>query len=458
MKTLVYATPQEIEKWLPLIEGTGNWKDFVSACPKIRHTDYALMARLFENFESQGAEKELHESTTSGDVTGSFNPILIAMMRRTLPAQIGSRIFGTQPMNGPTGTVFAARAVFGNDTNTPVNRTNSVILILADATAFAVGDSIASTDDDTVADPTETAVGTVLHKDSNTLLVKTLSGTWTVGEEVQDAATVAQNGGVTTISAVLENEALFKVVLPSYTGPYSTANGEALAKDMKEMSLRIDQTTVTATTSKVKAKWSQESEDDIRAIHKMSAESMLQQIASDEIIMEMNRRFIDYVDGKVTYTSSFDYTTADGLWEGHKYGNLVNAISRSQMKVSTQSYRGRATWAIVSPAVLAALETSGRLDKTGTDPINEVYCGRCLNMDIFVNMYAADDSVLLGYKKDDFDAGIFYCPYIPLRITKGYGEEDGQPRAFFTTRYAIADNPFGAAYYIHKLTVANLPA
>ena len=437
-----------IDKWLPIIEGQGDWKSFVSACPKVKQTDYAVLAQLFENIET------LAERTNSANGTGDYSPILIPMLRRVMPALIGPQIFGTQPMNGPTGIIFILRAVYQNDSVNSLSRTNSVILTLADGTGFDAGTDIVQG-----GTSTGTGNGVVRYREGNNVLVEVESGTFVAGagEQVDDADPYA--AAATTIAAVYENEALFNVILSGYTGQYATATGESLRTDMKEIGFNIEKTTATAATRKLKAKWTEELEQDLRAIHNMDAEAVLSGVASDEVIMEMNRQFINLIATKATNTTAFDYSTADGRWEFEKYQNLAAAISRAKRVIATNSKRGQGTFAIVSPAVLSVLETSGRLDSSNVDPVQKVYAGRAMGMDIFVDLYATSNNIYIGYKgSSEMDAGIFYCPYIPLQIRKGYGEEDGQPRAFFSTRYALQDNPFGAANYFQTVTVANLPA
>lgn len=445
---LEQVNQETIEKWLPIIEGSGDWTDFVSECPKVKSSEYATMARLFENIES------LSERTNSANGTGDYSPILIPMMRRVMPALIGPQIFGTQPMGSPSGLIFILRAIYQNDSVNTVNDDNSVILTLADATGFTVGGDIVQG-----GTSTGDGNGVIRHIEGNNILVEVESGTFVAGagEQVDDADPYAASA--TTISAVYTNEALFNIIFSNYTGTYATATGESKASDMKEVGFNIEKTTVTAKTRKLKAKWTEELEQDLRAVHNMDAEAVLSGVASDEVIMEMNREFIALIGTKATNTTAYDYDTADGRWEFEKYQNLAAAISRAKRSIATQSKRGQGTWMIVSPAVLSVLETSGRLDSTGVDPIQKVYCGRALGMDVFVDLYATSNSIYVGYKGgSEMDAGIFYCPYIPLQIRKGYGEEDGQPRAFFSTRYALQDNPFGAANYLQTVTIANLPA
>lgn len=442
--------PEVLDKWLPLLEGSGKWEPFVSACPKLLKKDYHIMAQLLENTESL---KDLSERTGVGQGVGSFSPILIPMMRRVMPSLIGMQIFGTQPMSGPTGLIFALRAVYQNDTDNPVDRTNSVILTLADATlgssGFAVGTDISSTGD--------AGQGTVRHIEGNNILVEINAGAFAVNDDVDN--TTNFGGAETTVAAVYDNEALYKIVFSNYTGTYATATGEDLSTDMKEVGFHIETDTVTAKTRKLKAKWTEELEQDLQAIHNMNAERLLSSIASDEITLEMNREFIALVSANSGATTPYDFNSVDGRWELEKYQNLMAMISRVKRDVAVQNRRGQATFMIVSPAVLSAIESSGKLSTENVDPMNTSYAGKAMGMDVYVDIYATSDDIELGYKgPTELDAGIFYCPYIPLQIRKGFGEEDGQPRTFFHTRYGVQDNIFGAENYYQTISVANLPA
>jgi hypothetical protein len=379
-----------------------------------------------------------------------------------MPALIGNDIFGTQPMSGPSGMIFALKSLYTNDSVNPIAHNAGKILVLADASGFVVGDSIASTDDDTVVDPVETAVGVVRHIEGNTILVDTISGTWTSGEEVVNAATVAQNAGITTISAVYDAETLQNVVFTNYSGTYATSAGEALSTDMKETGFEVISTTVNAKTRKLKAKWTLELEDDLKAVHGMNAEQLLTGFSSDEMIREMNGEFINTVKGYAGETNTFTYSGAvdtQGRYENEKYQALANEISRQKLYVSQTSMRGQATWMIVSPGVLTALEALGM--QRNTDPLDNTYMGTYKNMNVYVDLFntEAQDFIYFGYKgNSEIDAGMFYCPYVPLKINKGYGEEDNIPRLFFSTRYGLVENPFGASSFYRKLVVADLPS
>ena len=456
-----FVSDEIIEKWMPIIEGQKKWKNFVSACPKVAAKDHGLMAQLFENVEN------LTEGSNTSKGVGNYSPILIPMLRRVMPALIGPQIFGTQPMSGPTGLIFAWRAVYAMDSvagNTVLTRANSVILTVADGTLAVVGQNMAQTTDNSQATPTITATGLIRHVEGNNILVETLSGTFTVSTGATDVVefdtlTIIQGAGDTTVSATYENEALHHIIFSNYTGSMTTANGEALGTDMKELDFDVQTATITAKTRKLKAKWTNELEQDLKAVHNMNAESLLKVLAGDQIIMEMNREFISLVDSKVGSTVAWDYSGADGRWELEKYQNLVATISRVKRQIATSTKLGQATFMIVSPAILSVLESSGRLSTEGSDPVATAFAGTALGMKCFVDIWATNDDILLGYKgPTEIDAGIFYGPYIPVQVRKGIGEEDGQPRTFFSTRYGVVDNLFGAENYYKKITTANIPA
>lgn len=446
-----------LDKWMPLLEGTGKWESFVSTCPKLGSMDYATVAQLLENTET------LKERTNVAQGVGDFSPILIPMLRRVMPSLIGMQIFGTQPMSGPTGLIFALRAVYQNDSVNPINRAVSIMVTLAaDALTsnFVIGGDWSVTAD--------AMTGKVRDIDGNNMLLEVTSGTLDAtytGDIDNTAAFVAAE---TTVVTTYENEALFKIVFKNYTGTYSTADGENLSTDMKEVGFNIETSTVTAKTRKLKAKWTEELEQDLMAIHNMNAERLLTSIASDEIVIEMNREFIALIAAKAGTSTIWDFNATvageTGRWELEKYQTLMSHIARQKRQLAVTNRRGMATFMIVSPAVLSVIEAAGKLSTENVDPVKTSFAGKAMGMDCYVDIYATSpdgvsDYMQLGYKgPNEIDAGIFYAPYIPLQIKKGFGEEDGQPRTFFHTRYGIADNLFGAGDYYHTIDVQNLPA
>ena len=445
-----------IDKWMPLLEGKDKWENFVKSCPKLDEKHYATVAQMLENTE----QMKLEERTTTTQGVGSFSPILIPMLRRIMPSLISMEIVGTQPMSGPTGLIFALRAVYQNTTDNPVNRANSIIITVAnvfDGTDTAtVGNAISASLDDSVANPVEDGIGIVRHIEGNNLLVEVSSGDFTTAMTVNYKATVTQNTGI-DVAARYDNEALYKIIFSNYTGTYTTSNGENLSTDMKEIGFNIETATTTAKTRKLKAKWTEELEQDLQAIHNMNAERLLTSIASDEIVIEMNQEMIKLLRTKATTVTAFDFATADGRWELELYQNLMAVISRVKRQIAIANRRGQATFMIVSPDVLSAIEASGKLSTVGVDPIQNSFAGMALGLKVFVDIFATNDDILMGYKgPTEIDAGVFWSPYIPLQIRKGFGEEDGQPRTFFHTRYGIVDNIYGAENYYQTITVAGM--
>jgi len=436
-----------VEKWLPAIEGKGKWEKVIAEAPKVPSNHYGTVAMMLEN-TAKVVEKVLQEKTVSGDIA-KYTPVLIPMIRRIAPALISNEIFGVQPLSGPSGLIFMLKAYYAGTTDNPVKPSNSVALTLADASAFTEGGDITSEGG---------AKGKVIFKDGNNLLVKVTAGTFALGEKVDNADPYSAEE--TTIASIYENEAIIQMLFPHYTGAYDTADAEALSTDMKEIGFEIISKTVEAKSRKLKAKWSLELEEDLSAVHNLSAEQILSSLSSQEIANELNREFIADVDYYASQGSvgTWDYSSADGRWEVEKYQNFIAKINRERKVIAKKSKRGQANWMIVSSDIASMLESSGRLNTTGVDPYNETFVGTLEGMKVFVDIWADSNYVLLGYKgMDETDAGFFYAPYIPLKITKGMGEEDGQPRLFFRTRYGKAENPVGAKNYFSKIVVNNLP-
>lgn len=434
-----------IEKWGDVIDGKGAWEEFCQICPKVDVQMRPFMAQMLENTEA-----EFLKETTFANSVGDYKPVLISMLRRIMPAQIGPRVLGTWGMAAPSQQIFAIRSVYQNTATNPVTRANSVMLTLADASAFTVGGDITGQ---------ASGAGVVRHIDGNNMLVEVSSGTFTPAANVDNAN--PYSAAATTISAVYENEAIFKPILKNYAGPYSTANGEALSTNMKQLGFKIDTATIVAETHKINTKWTGELEQDMASVHGMNAEQVLTQIATDEVDLEINQLIISKLRTAAAAggTTAWSYSSADGRHEIEKYQNLMVLFSRVKRAILAANKRGQATFAIVSPAILAAIEHSGKLKTEGVDPMNSTFCGRALDMDIYCDIYAAANEIILGYKgNNELEAGIFYGVYKPLTVTKGIGQDDGQPRSFFSTRVGFCDSLLGTSNYYRLVTVSGLPA
>ncbi|WP_298751828.1 hypothetical protein [uncultured Arcobacter sp.] len=440
---------QLIDEWRHVLEFSGETdeqkesaKIFREKVPDLEAiTDFKEAYFLATQCEIAKQLGFLDESTVSGDVA-VYVPQYLPILRRSMSALIGTDIFGVQQMQSASQQIFTLKTSYTNDSDTSVKRSNSAILVFADSTGLSVGDTITG--------DTSGATGTVLYIEGNVVLVRVDSGTFQ--EEDLNTATY-------TVSAVVDNETAFPYVLSNYSGSYTTADGEALSTDMKEIGFDISSVPVTARTRKVKAKFTNELEEDLRAVHNINAQQLLSQVASEEIAVEMNQEFIAKVNelAVANAVTSWDYSTADGRWEIEKYQNLLAVISRQARQIAVDTKRGQANWIIITPNVLTALEMTGKLDKTGVDFTKSAFVGT-LNgtLKVYVDIYATGSYVLLGYKGNDMDAGFYYAPYVPLKIMKGNGEEDGQPRLFFQTRYGLVANPIGDKYF-RKILINNLP-
>ena len=445
------STASLCEKWNDVITCENKAFDMVKdLMPKVRATQKPIVALQMEQLEKLVLASE---TTQSGDIA-QFSPILIPMLRRITPSLMATEMFGVQPLSAPTGLIYCMRAVYAGTGVNPVKRPNSQIVVLNDATNFTVGGKITTNGG---------VAGEVVYKEGNSLLVKITSNSGAdriaINDEVDNADPFSASE--TTVKSQTSNEALFKFVFKNYTGSYTTAEGEVLTTDMKEIGVTVDQAQALAKSRKMKASFTKEMADDLQSQHGLDAVTLFTQIGSEEVILELNREMIDYADAKSVLggLSQWDYATADGRWEIEKYQNLAAKISRVSRDIAKSTRRGQGNWMIVDTTTLTALEMSGRLDTTGVDPVLTNFAGIFNGyIKVFVDLYQENTQIVMGYKGlNETDAGVFYSPYVPLMITSGKTDEGDQPRLFFRMRYAITDNPYGAEAYFRKIELVNLP-
>ena len=389
------------DKWQPVMEHED--------LPKIQDaTKRAITLRLLEN-----QEIALQEANVTGANVDNWDPILISLVRRTMPQLMAYDTIGVQPMSGPTGLIFAMKSHYTGEASTG-----------AEALTLPAGQPDVDFSGD----------------DANT-----------------------QN-------------------------TYTTAEGEALGGFVagggafKEMSFSIEKSTVSAETRALKAKYSLELAQDLKAIHGLDAESELSNILSAEILAEINREVIEKILSQATPGATAGTTTAgtfdvsDPLdnrgarWGGERYKSLLIQINREANLIAKNTGRGAGNWLLVSPDVASALDMVAGLavpnmevGSNQPDIANNIFAGTLGNKyKVYIDQFAAADSVTVGYKGANmYDAGLFYCPYVPLQLMKSIGEEDFQPRLGFKTRYGLTHNPFASGTaaqnpYFRKFTVTNL--
>jgi hypothetical protein len=348
----------------------------------------------------------------------TWDPILISLVRRSMPNLIAYDICGVQPMTGPTGLIFAMRARFASMDGAEA---------LADEAMPGNADA-----------SNQNAAGTIGGGD--------VGATETNPAVLNDspAGTYTSATGMTTV----QGEAL----------------GDSGTNAFGEMAFSIEKHTVTAVTRALKAEYTMELAQDLKAIHGLDAETELANILSSEILAEINREvvrniYVSAVKGAATNTTTagiFDLDTdSNGRWSVEKFKGLMFAIERDANAIGQQTRRGKGNMILCSADVASALQMAGVLDYTpalnnnlNVDDTSTTFAG-IMNgrYKVYVDPYSANVSAsqyyVVGYKgTSPYDAGMFYCPYVPLQMVRAVGENSFQPKIGFKTRYGIAANPF----------------
>ena len=405
-----------VEKWAPVLneESAGTIRD--------AHRR-AVTAAVLENQEIALKEEAILNETTNAASVANWNPVLIALVRRAMPNLVAYDICGVQPMTGPTGLIFAMKSEF--------QKTKAGV---------SVGDEALFN---------EAPVG--YSGDSST------TGNGSLGPSGL-AGTLDGDGD----STIIDSESTH---VPYAGDAYTTAEAEVLGtgsnETIAEMGFTIEKATVTAKSRALKANYTIELAQDLKAIHGLDAETELANILSTEILAEINREVVRTVNRPAKIGSRqttnqtlgiFDLSTdADGRWSVEKYKGLIMQIEREANVIAKETRRGKGNFILCSSDVAAALNAAGMLDYTpalsanlNVDDTGNTFAGT-LNgrMRVYIDPYSTRDYINVGYKgTNPYDAGVFYCPYVPLTMVKAVGEEDFQPRIGFKTRYGMVSNPY----------------
>ena len=435
----MFNAEQLQEKWAPLLDynGLGEIKD--------SHRR-AVTAILLENQEKALREERefLYETPTvntdpgasgnagfsgaaapGGPVAG-FDPVLISLIRRSMPNLVAYDLAGVQPMNAPTGLIFAMRSKY-------VDQNGAEALFDEADTAFAgqnAGKSL-------TAGMTDSAVG--------------------FGTTSQDGT----NPGLLNPTATSTD--VYNVGQGMSTAEAEGLDGSGSAA-FNEMAFSIEKVTVTAKSRALKAEYSLELAQDLKAIHGLNAEAELANILSTEILAEINREVIRTIykiaeQGATLNTANagvFDLDVdSNGRWSVEKFKGLIFQIERDANQIAQRTRRGKGNMILCSADVASALTHAGLLDYTpalnanlNVDDAGNTFAG-VLNgrYRVYIDPYAANNSqdqyYVVGYKgSSPYDAGLFYCPYVPLQMVRAVGENSFQPKIGFKTRYGIVANPF----------------
>jgi hypothetical protein len=447
----MYLNEEIQKKWQPVLEHSDL--DPIKDAHK-----RAVTAVILENTEKalreasrqMGGQSLLEanqpvNSIQAGDGSSAidtFDPVLISLVRRAMPNLIAYDVCGVQPMTGPTGLIFAMRARYSNQTG---------------AETF--------------------------YNEVNTEFSSITTGANTLGQK--------QVGGIpgnTSVTANLAETGVYNMG----TG-MSTATAEYLGSNASlvfpQMAFSIEKVTVTAKSRALKAEYTMELAQDLRAVHGLDAETELSNILSSEVLAEINREVVRTINVSATRGATDNTTTAgvfdldtdsNGRWSVEKFKGLMFQVEREANQIAKATRRGKGNLIICSSDVASALQMAGVLDYTpalnsnslNVDDTGNTFAG-VLNgrIRVYIDPYATGGNYMtVGYKGSSaFDAGLFYCPYVPLQMVRAVDQDNFQPKIGFKTRYGMVANPFagGSAeslgviskdsnVYYRRLIVANL--
>jgi hypothetical protein len=430
------------EKWAPILDyqGLDTIKDshrrMVTA---ILLENQEKTLREEREFLTEGPTSNTGSYGSAGNAAGfsggatspvaGFDPVLISLIRRAMPNLVAYDLAGVQPMNGPTGLIFAMRSKYNNQSGTEAlfNEVDS---------AFSGQDSSFNQDEGWTNG--NVGLGTTTQRGNNPGLLDPTTGA------SGDATTYNVGQGLRTDNA--EN-------LGQTGGP-----------QFNEMSFSIEKITVTAKSRALKAEYSLELAQDLKAIHGLNAEAELANLLSTEILAEINREVIRTIynvaesgaQTNVATSGTFDLDVdSNGRWSVEKFKGLIFQIERDANAIAQRTRRGKGNMILCSADVASALTMAGVLDYTpalnanlNVDDTGNTFAGILQGKyKVYIDPYSANvepnQYYVVGYKgTSPYDAGIFYCPYVPLQMVRAVGENSFQPKIGFKTRYGIVANPF----------------
>ena len=416
----MYLSETHEKKWQPVLEHAD--------LPKIGDSyRRAVTATILENQERAMKEdaaflNEAAPTNSTGASISNWDPILISLVRRAMPNLIAYDIAGVQPMTGPTGLIFAMRSRY--------NAQDGTEALFDEADSDFSGRNKAGSSTGGFSSTAQAGTNPEVLNDSPS------AGTYTTGTAMTTAA--------------------------------AEALGDASGNSFAEMAFSIEKSTVTAKSRALKAEYTMELAQDLKAIHGLDAETELANILSAEILAEINREVVRtiYINaekgspaGHVTTAGIFDLDTdSNGRWSVERFKGLMFNLERDANRIAQRTRRGKGNIIITSADVASALQMAGVLDYTpalnnnlNVDDTGNTFAG-VLNgrFKVYIDPYSANSAAahyyVAGYKgTSPYDAGMFYCPYVPLQMVRAVGQDTFQPKIGFKTRYGLQANPFAEA-------------
>ena len=446
----MFQSEQLQEKWKPLLEYDGldpikdNHRKAVTAVLLENQEKFLREEQAFNSginlmeapptnsANAAGAGGGFGGSATATGPVAGFDPVLISLIRRSMPNLVAYDLAGVQPMHAPTGLIFAMRSRFVDGTNAN-NMLGTEALFNEPDSAFS-GQNQENTYTDGFTSVT-TGLGTTAQSGTN-------PGALNPSTDAKQVAYDVGQGMRTDDSEDL---------------------GES-GKTFNEMAFSIEKVTVTAKSRALKAQYSLELAQDLKAIHGLNAEAELANILSTEILAEINREVIRTIynvakpgaQANVASGGTFDLDTdSNGRWSVEKFKGLIFQMERDANAIAQRTRRGKGNMILCSADVASALTMAGVLDYTpalnanlNVDDTGNTFAGVLqgkyrVYIDPFAANVAATQYYVMGYKgSSPYDAGLFYCPYVPLQMVRAVGQDTFQPKIGFKTRYGIVSNPF----------------
>jgi len=397
---------------------------------------FNLMETPTNSANAAGASGGFGADSAAGGPTAGFDPVLISLIRRSMPNLVAYDLAGVQPMSGPTGLIFAMRSRYNNQSGTEAFFNESDTAFSGQDSGFNLTAGFSDVN---------AGLGTTSQSGTNPAILN----------PVGSATSTAYDVGQGMVTGDAEN--------------LGSGNGD----HFNQMAFSIEKVTVTAKSRALKAEYSLELAQDLKAIHGLNAEAELANILSSEILAEINREVIRTIykiaeQGAVENVATqgvFDLDIdSNGRWSVEKFKGLLFQIERDANRIAQRTRRGKGNIIMCSADVASALTMAGVLDYTpalnanlNVDDTGNTFAGTINGKyRVYIDPYSAnlagDNSGLeqgtnqyyvVGYKGSSaYDAGLFYCPYVPLQMVRAVGEDTFQPKIGFKTRYGIVANPF----------------
>ena len=430
------------EKWAPILDHEGGIKDshrrMVTAVllenqeRALREEREFLSEAPTNSTGSSGATAGFSAASNAGGPAAGFDPVLISLIRRAMPNLVAYDLAGVQPMNGPTGLIFAMRSRFNNQSG------NEALFDEANTAFSGIG--------------TNNALGNPYVAGSS----GAAAGFSTTTQRGDNPGILDPNAGPADYSVGRGMD---------------TEDAEGLGEtgnDFNQMAFSIEKVTVTAKSRALKAEYSLELAQDLKAIHGLNAEAELANILSTEILAEINREVIRTIykaaepgaQSNVATAGTFDLDVdSNGRWSVEKFKGLIFQIERDANAIAQRTRRGKGNMILCSADVASALTMAGVLDYTpalnanlNVDDSGNTFAGVLAGKyRVYIDPYSANvgsagngaQYYVAGYKgSSPYDAGLFYCPYVPLQMVRAVGENTFQPKIGFKTRYGLVSNPY----------------